>query len=174
MTYKEAREAWMWADNFVLSSDNVLYYTSVSRRNVDGNLPEMSLSLVEPTTMIQEVLHNCHDSIEGGHQGVVRSYQRVKLDYNWIRLYADVEEHLKSCLDCSSSKSLPQLKVYTPGNVLAERPFQVVWMVCDPFAEISSWKHCSVVVAVLIYWTKAMSGTDAVTVAKVFEECIYR
>ncbi|OWY91199.1 hypothetical protein PHMEG_00040319 [Phytophthora megakarya] len=26
MTYKEAREAWKLADNFVLSSDNVLYY----------------------------------------------------------------------------------------------------------------------------------------------------
>ncbi|OWZ10328.1 reverse transcriptase [Phytophthora megakarya] len=39
------------------------------------------LRLVVSTTMIQEVLHNCHDSIEGGHQGVVRSYHRVKHDY---------------------------------------------------------------------------------------------
>ncbi|OWY93741.1 hypothetical protein PHMEG_00036751, partial [Phytophthora megakarya] len=30
MTYKEAREAWKWADNFVLSSDNILYYRGVS------------------------------------------------------------------------------------------------------------------------------------------------
>ncbi|OWZ07092.1 reverse transcriptase [Phytophthora megakarya] len=80
----------------------------------------MSLRLVVPTTMIQEVLHNCHDSIEGGHQ--------VKHDYYWIGLYADVEKHVKLCLDCSSSKSLPQLKGYSPGNELAERPFQVVSM----------------------------------------------
>ncbi|OWY96878.1 hypothetical protein PHMEG_00032741 [Phytophthora megakarya] len=72
MTYKEAREAWKWAYNYVLSSDNVLYYTGVSRRKVGENQSEMSLRLVVPTTMIQEVLHNCHDSIEGGHQGVVR------------------------------------------------------------------------------------------------------
>ncbi|OWZ17183.1 LOW QUALITY PROTEIN: hypothetical protein PHMEG_0008915 [Phytophthora megakarya] len=91
MTYKEAREAWKWADNFVLSSDNVLYYTGVSRKKVDENQPKMSLRLVVPATMIQEVLHNCHDSIEGGHQGVVRSYQSVKHDYYWIGLYADVE-----------------------------------------------------------------------------------
>ncbi|OWZ00579.1 hypothetical protein PHMEG_00028197 [Phytophthora megakarya] len=76
MTYKEAREVWKSADNFVLSSDKVLYYTGV-----DENVPEMSLILVVPTTMIQEMLHNCHDSIEGGHHGVVRSYQRVKHDY---------------------------------------------------------------------------------------------
>ncbi|OWZ17155.1 LOW QUALITY PROTEIN: hypothetical protein PHMEG_0008948 [Phytophthora megakarya] len=44
MTYNEAREAWKWADNFVLSGDNVLYYTGVSRRMVELNLPEMSLT----------------------------------------------------------------------------------------------------------------------------------
>ncbi|OWZ16238.1 hypothetical protein PHMEG_0009996 [Phytophthora megakarya] len=93
MTYKEAREAWKWVDNFALLSNNVLY----SRRKVEENLPGMSLRLVVPTTMIQE---------------------RVKHDYYWIGLYVDVEKHVKSCLVCSSSNS--------PGNVLAERSFQVV------------------------------------------------
>ncbi|OWZ07905.1 reverse transcriptase [Phytophthora megakarya] len=108
------------------SSDNALYYTGASIRMVDENLPEMSLRLVVPTTMRQEVLQNCHDSIEGGHQGVVHSYQRVKHNYYWIGLYADVERHVKSCLACSSSKSFPQLKGYSPGNVRTERPFQLV------------------------------------------------
>ncbi|OWZ08624.1 LOW QUALITY PROTEIN: hypothetical protein PHMEG_00018803 [Phytophthora megakarya] len=63
MTYKEAQEAWKWADNFVLSSDNVLYYTG---KNGRWNSPKMSLRLVVPTTMIQELLHDCHNSIEGG------------------------------------------------------------------------------------------------------------
>ncbi|OWZ09685.1 hypothetical protein PHMEG_00017571 [Phytophthora megakarya] len=179
MTYKEAREAWKWADNFVLSSDNVLYYTGVSRRKVDENQPEMSLRLVVPTIMIQEVLHNCHDSIEGEHQGVVRSYhQRVKHNYYWISLYADVEKHVKSCLDCSSSKSLPQLKGYSPGNVLAERPRQVVSMdfvIPLPRSRRGNTAlllcQCSFTGFMI---AKAMSDTDALTVAKVFEECIYR
>ncbi|OWY99203.1 LOW QUALITY PROTEIN: hypothetical protein PHMEG_00029842 [Phytophthora megakarya] len=54
MTYKEAREAWKWADKFVLSSDNLLYYVSPSRRNLDEDQTELSLRLVVPTTMIQE------------------------------------------------------------------------------------------------------------------------
>ncbi|OWY93643.1 hypothetical protein PHMEG_00036886 [Phytophthora megakarya] len=90
MTYKE--EAWKWADKFVLSSDSLLYYVGPSRRKLDEDQAELSLRLVVPTTMIQEVLQNCHDSIEGGHQGVVRSYQKVKLNYYWIGLYADVEK----------------------------------------------------------------------------------
>ncbi|OWY94176.1 reverse transcriptase, partial [Phytophthora megakarya] len=128
--------------------------------------------------MIQEVLQNCHDSIEGGHQGVVRSYQKVKLNYYWIGLYADVEKHVKSCLDCSSSKSLPQLKGYSPGNVLAERPFQVVSM--DFVIPLPTSRRGN---TALLLWqcaftgfviAKAMSDTDALTVAKVFEESIYR
>ncbi|GMG16075.1 unnamed protein product [Phytophthora fragariaefolia] len=42
----------------------------------------------------------------------------------WIGLYADVERHVRSCPDCSSSKSRPQLRGYSPGNILVERPYQ--------------------------------------------------
>ncbi|OWY95426.1 reverse transcriptase [Phytophthora megakarya] len=113
---------------FLLTDDNVLYYMNPTPRNQQTNQQELRLRLVVPTTMIQEVLQNNHDSLEGGHQGVVRTYQRVKQDYYWFGLYADVEKHVKSCPDCSSSKSKPQLRGYSPGNILAERPFQIVSM----------------------------------------------
>ncbi|OWZ16050.1 LOW QUALITY PROTEIN: reverse transcriptase [Phytophthora megakarya] len=143
--------------------------TCITRiRNVEENLPEMSLRLVVPTTMIQEVLHNCHDSIEGGHQCV--SYQRVKHDYYCIGLYADVVKHVKSCLDCSSSKSLPQLKGYSPGNVLAERPLSMDFGILLPRSRrrntaLLLWQ-CSFTGFVI---AKAMSDTDALTVVKVFK-----
>ncbi|KAE8956077.1 hypothetical protein PR001_g31862, partial [Phytophthora rubi] len=100
--YKAARNAWKLADKFVLSEDGVLYYIGASRRRSGEQQEEVKLRLVVPTTMIQEVLQNCHDSLEGGHQGVVRTYQRVKRDYYWLGLYADVERHVKSCPDCST------------------------------------------------------------------------
>ncbi|OWZ06939.1 reverse transcriptase [Phytophthora megakarya] len=142
MTYKVAREAWRWADHFVLSSDNALN----GQRKVDENTPEMSLRLVVPTTRIQVVQHNCHGSIERGHQSVVRANQRVKHDCYWIDFYADMETHVKPYLDSSSSNTLTQLKGYSPGN----------------------YSFTGFVI------TKAMSGTDALTVTKVFEECTYR
>ncbi|GMF32467.1 unnamed protein product [Phytophthora fragariaefolia] len=63
---------------------------------------ETVLRLVVPTTLVQEVLRSCHDSLEGGHQGIVRTFHRVEADYYWIGLYADVEKHVRSCPDCSS------------------------------------------------------------------------
>ncbi|ETP29268.1 hypothetical protein F442_21578 [Phytophthora nicotianae P10297] len=151
MSYKEARNAWKYADRFVLSDDGVLHYL---------------------------VLQNCHNSLEGGHQGVVKTFDRVKSDYYWIGLYADVEKHVKSCLDCSSSKSRPQLRGYSPGNVLAERPFQIVSM--DFVIPLPKTRRDNT--ALLLFQcsftgfviAKTMSDTSALSVARVFEECVYR
>ncbi|GMF12076.1 unnamed protein product [Phytophthora lilii] len=112
--YKAARDALKIADKFVLPDDGVLQYVGASRRETRENQEETHLRLVVPTTMIQEVLQSCHDSLEGGHQGVVRTYQRVKQDYYWFGIYTDVEKHVKSCPDCSSIKSRPQLRGYSP------------------------------------------------------------
>ncbi|EGZ04359.1 hypothetical protein PHYSODRAFT_404747, partial [Phytophthora sojae] len=65
--YRAARDAWKMADQFVLSEDDVLYYTRTSRRSSDDEQAELKMRLVVPTTMIQEVLQSCHDSLEGGH-----------------------------------------------------------------------------------------------------------
>ncbi|OWZ10098.1 reverse transcriptase [Phytophthora megakarya] len=160
MTYKEAREAWKWADKFVLSSDNMLYYVGPSRRKLDedhdtGGSPKLRTSRSSPVIP-----------------------ESKKLNYYWIGLYADVEKHVKSCLDCSSSKSLPQFKGYSPGNLLAERPFQVVSM--DFVIPLPKSRRGN---TALLLWqcaftgfviAKAMSDTDALTVAKVFEESIYQ
>ncbi|OWZ11424.1 reverse transcriptase [Phytophthora megakarya] len=96
LKYRAARDACKIAERFLLTDDNVLYYMNSTPRDQQDNQDELRLLLVVPTTMIQEVLQNNHDSLEGGHQGVVRTYQRVKQDYCWFGLYADVEKHVKS------------------------------------------------------------------------------
>ncbi|GMF43567.1 unnamed protein product [Phytophthora fragariaefolia] len=123
--YKAAREAWKMADRFVLGDDGLLYFLGENRRWGKDRMNETILRLVVPTTMVQEVLQSCHDSLEGGHQGIVRTFHRVKADYYWIGLYADVERHARLCPDCSSSKSRPQLRGYSPGNILAESPLRI-------------------------------------------------
>ncbi|KAG2780252.1 hypothetical protein PC129_g13512 [Phytophthora cactorum] len=106
LSYREARDAWKWSDKFVLTEDDILYYAGSNRRRGTDQGEGLQLRLVVPTTMVPKVLQNCHDSLEGGHQGVVRTYQRVKKDYYWSSLYSDVEKHVRSCSDCSTSKSV--------------------------------------------------------------------
>ena len=76
--------------------------------------------------MIDEILLNCHELMEAEHQGIVRTYHRVKTDYYWMGLYADVAKHVQGREDCSTIKSKPDLRRYSPGNVVSDRPFQVV------------------------------------------------
>ncbi|KAE9183501.1 hypothetical protein PF005_g22067 [Phytophthora fragariae] len=176
--YRAAREAWKMADKFVLSEDGLLYFLGANRRWGRERTEETTLRLVVPTTMVQEILQNCHDSLEGVHQGIVRTYHRVKADYYWIGLFADVEKHVRSCPDCSSIKSRPHLRGYSPGNILAERPFQMVSM--DFVIPLPKTRRGNT--ALLLFQCaftgfvmgKAMADTSALRVAQAFEECVYR
>ncbi|KAE9326546.1 hypothetical protein PF001_g2364 [Phytophthora fragariae] len=82
--YKTVRDAWKMADRFVLSEDGVLYFVGAYRRSEPDEQQGAWMRLVLPSTMVQEVLQSCHDSLEGGHQGINRTYHRVKADYYWI------------------------------------------------------------------------------------------
>ncbi|GMF17037.1 unnamed protein product [Phytophthora fragariaefolia] len=129
---KAQDEELRWADvkAYLKGEFTQLSHAELTTRGRPGKLGELgvTLRLVVPKTMIDEVLQNCHNSIEGGPQGLVRTYHCVKADYYWIGLYADVVKHVQSCEDCSTSKSKPHLKGYSPGNVMSDRPFHVVSM----------------------------------------------
>ncbi|GMF54705.1 unnamed protein product [Phytophthora fragariaefolia] len=176
--YKAALEAWKMADRFVLSDDGLLYFLGENRRWGKDRMNETVLRLVVPTTMVQEVLQSCHDSLEGGHQGIVRTFHRIKADYYWIGLYAEVERHVRSCPDCSSSKSRPQLRGYCPGNILVERPLQIVSM--DFVIPLPKSRRGNT--ALLLFqcaftgfvMAKAMSDTSALCIAQAFEEYVNR
>ncbi|POM70018.1 LOW QUALITY PROTEIN: Hypothetical protein PHPALM_13626 [Phytophthora palmivora] len=109
LSFRRVRNAGKVADDFVLSEDGLLYRHNRNRRRGGDDEPSLNLRLVVPTTMVDEVLQNCHNSVEGGHQGIVRTYHRVKSDY-YFGLYADVVRHVQSCEDCCTSKSKPQLR----------------------------------------------------------------
>ncbi|OWY90866.1 hypothetical protein PHMEG_00040810 [Phytophthora megakarya] len=158
--YRAERDAWKMSDHFVLNENNVLY--DVGRRSMrsDQQQEDTTLRLVVPSTMVQEVLQSCHDS--------------VRLNYYWIGLYADVARHVRSCPDCSSSKSRSKIRGYSPGNILAERPFQVVstdFMIPLPKSRRDNTAILLFQCAFTGYVTgKAMADTTSLRVAQAFEE----
>ncbi|GMF54779.1 unnamed protein product [Phytophthora fragariaefolia] len=128
--------------------------------------------------MVDEVLPSCHNSIEGGHQGIVRTFHRVKAEFYWVGLYADVSKHVQTCEDSSTNKGNPQLRGYAPGNLISEYPFQMVLMIFVIPLQVSRRGNT----ALLLFQdhftgfviAKAMSETGALEVAKAFEECVFR
>ncbi|GMG18069.1 unnamed protein product [Phytophthora fragariaefolia] len=145
----------------MLSEDGLLYYQGQRRRRAEPDSADISLRLVVPTTMVDEVLHSCHNSIEGGHQGIVRTFHRVKAEFYWVGLYADVLKHVQTCEDCSTSKSKPQLRGYSPGNVTSEYPFQNGF---DGFrhtvAGNSARQHSALAVPRPFHWVRHRQGDE--------------
>ena len=110
----------------LLIEDCILYYLGRRRESREMMDEDLKLRLVVPTTLIDTILLNCHESVEGGHQGIVRTLHRVKSDYYWTGIYADVTKHIQACEDCSTSKSTPHLRGHPSVNVASDRNFQVV------------------------------------------------
>ena len=93
-------------------------------------------------------------------------------------MYADVVRDVQACDDCSTSKSNPALKGYLPGNMVFERPSQVVSM--DFVIPLPKTRRRDT--ALLLFQdhftglviAKAMNDTSALEIAKSFEENIFR
>ncbi|GMF23359.1 unnamed protein product [Phytophthora fragariaefolia] len=70
LSHRRVHNAGKVADEFVLSEDGLLYRQNNVRRPEELGELGLTLRLVAPTTMIDEVLQNCHNSIEGGTKGL--------------------------------------------------------------------------------------------------------
>ncbi|GMG17279.1 unnamed protein product [Phytophthora fragariaefolia] len=139
LSHRRAHNAGKVADEFVLSEDGLLYRVNKAKRPEELGERGLTLRLVVPTTMIDEVLQNCHNSIEGGHHGIVRTYHRVKTDYYWIGLYADVVKHVQSCEDCSTkmmqSRSRATLSYRPQANGQQERSVKTMIQTVRTYVE---------------------------------------
>jgi len=78
------------------------------KKNV--NADALSRNPVVMTTMItskekqQKILQEMHDCPFGGHQGVQRTYDRLKLYVTWPGMFHDVEEYITNCKVCQKNK----------------------------------------------------------------------
>ncbi|OWY91837.1 reverse transcriptase [Phytophthora megakarya] len=62
------------------------------------------LRLVVPETLRADMLHYSHEDFQGGHQGINRMFERLRSEFYWIGMYADVQKFVRECVDCASAK----------------------------------------------------------------------
>jgi hypothetical protein len=78
------------------------------KRNV--NADALSRNPVVMTVMISskekqtKILKEMHECPVGGHEGVQRTYERLKLYVTWPGMFRDVEEYIKNCEICQKNK----------------------------------------------------------------------
>jgi hypothetical protein len=78
------------------------------KRNV--NADALSRNPIAMTVMITskekqiKILNEMHECPIGGHQGVQRTYDRLKLYVTWPGMFQDVEIYIKNCVTCQRNK----------------------------------------------------------------------
>lgn len=85
-------------------------------RWVTGETGAMRQALVVPSGLRSLALHNAHDVRVSGHQGVARTYKRLRGRYYWNTMLRDVKDYVSSCTTCASMKSssLPPMGFMRP------------------------------------------------------------
>ena len=165
------------ADKFVLSEKDLLYYVTEKQVRKTEE-PSLRFRLVAPRSMYQDILHAFHTEASGGHQGVQRTFQRIRRTFYWIGMFKDVEQYVRCCLDCNTGKGNPVNDGISMGNILPLRPGHV-WAFDYVIPLPESFEG---IVALLVYVDlftgycviDAMRSTTALDVAKSFNKCIYQ
>ena len=86
------------------------------------------MRLVISEFLQKDFLHHFHPSMEGGYQGIVRTYQRICACFHSRGLYRSVQKYISECIDCKTGKGAPRARGISPGNVKATYPFQMIAM----------------------------------------------
>ncbi|OWY93815.1 reverse transcriptase [Phytophthora megakarya] len=151
------------ADQFVLDSRDALFYVS---RNTPERPRDAAdrLRLVVPQDLQEDILHHCHADLQGAHQGIIRTYERLRKEFYGIGMFKDTERYVKECVDCVTTKGLPRNPGSSCGNLLATRASArgntaLLLFQCT----FSGFIMC-----------KAMASTEAQDVAEAYEECVFR
>jgi len=82
----------------------------------------------------QKILQEMHNCPFGGHQGVQRTYDRLKLYVTWRGMFHDVEEYITNCKVCQKNK-------FTGPYIKA--PFQETDTVPSMGQALSRYFRCS-------------------------------
>ena len=121
LSVKEAKLCARIAYEYELDGSGLLF--SCPRSTGDPNIRVEMVCLVIPELLQQDFLHHYHTSLEGGHQGIGRTYQRIQSNCHWRGLYPSVQRYVKECVDCTTGEGKPVLRGKSSGNVQATYPF---------------------------------------------------
>ncbi|POM67972.1 LOW QUALITY PROTEIN: Reverse transcriptase, partial [Phytophthora palmivora] len=175
-TRRQANSYANLAADYDLDRHHLLFYCP-STRPTDADRDKL-MRLEIPETLYQDILHHYHVSLEGGHQGIGRTYQRIRDLFHWRGLYKSVQRYVGECVDCETGKSKPRIQGESPGNLQATYPFQIIAMDHIPSLPRSHKGNTELLIFedLLSGYVigKASSSRTAQAVAESYEECVFR
>ncbi|OWZ08395.1 reverse transcriptase [Phytophthora megakarya] len=164
------QEAAMWISRI---------YSSTARqlRKPAGDRDKLMRPVV-PETLQQDILLHYHTSLQGGHQGIGRTYDRIRDHFHWRGLYKSVQRYVGKCVDCETGKERPPIQGESPGNLQATYRFQTNAMDYIPSLPKSFNGNTELLIFVDLFSgyviAKTSPSRSAQTIAETYEECVFR
>ncbi|KAJ0402168.1 hypothetical protein P43SY_005253 [Pythium insidiosum] len=176
LSREDIRDVLKIVDPYVVDTDGTLMYISMSTQ--PGRLRERSARLVVPRDLQDDVMHLHHGDMQGGHQGITRTYERLRAEYYWRGMFKDVERFVQQCQDCVTSKGAPVSASPSPGNVMPDYPMQIISMDFVIPLPASAQGNTALLLFQDMFsgyvMCKAMKDTAAQAVAEAYEEVAFR
>ncbi|KAE9007126.1 hypothetical protein PR001_g17039 [Phytophthora rubi] len=165
------------ANLFALDSRGIVYRLARSTRDRPQDFADEP-RLVVPKALQADILHYAHEDYQGGHQRKTRTHERLRSEFYWPGMYADVDRFVEECVDCASEKGRPPNPGASPGNITPRRPFEAVSMDFVAHMHKSARGNTFLLLFQDIFsgyvMCKPMSSTTAQDVAEAYEERVFR
>jgi ribonuclease HI len=174
---RQLRKVAKVADLFVLDTRDILYRLARSTRDRPRDFADEP-RLVVPKDLREDMIHYAHEDYQGGHQGITRTFEKLRLEFYWPGMYQDVKHWVEECVDCASGKGRPPNAGPSPGNIEPRRPFELVSMDFVTHMPKSARGNTFLLLFQDTFsgfvMCKPMSLTTAQEVAEAYEECVFR
>lgn len=77
---------------------------------------------------IEKILKEYHTAPLGGHQGVNRTYRRIREIYRWDGMYRDIKKFIKKCELCQKNKFGRKTKIPMVITTTSKTPFEKIFL----------------------------------------------
>ncbi|OWZ09500.1 LOW QUALITY PROTEIN: reverse transcriptase [Phytophthora megakarya] len=176
LTQEDARVFGSIAMNYEVDQSDLPFYCPTTKEAAADR--DKLMRLVIPEALQQDILHHYHTSLQGGHQGIGRTYDRIRDRFHWRGLYKSVQRYVGEYVDCETVKGRPRIQGESPGNLQATCPFQIIAMDHIPSLPKSFNGNTELLIFVDLFSgyviAKASASRSAQTIAETYEECVFR
>ena len=154
------------AENVILE-DGILYKLDIIPK---GDII-LGYRVIVPKDLVEDVLTYYHNAMPNGHQGIVKTFNKIREKYYWKGMQKDVYEFVSICDTCQRNKSKRPKRKALLKAITPTRRFELVAM--DILKLNKTHKGHTYILVITDMFTKfcrasAMADSKAETVAESF------
>jgi hypothetical protein len=82
--------------------DDILYVRALLRK---GHVIRKDLHIAMPCAMRKEILNETHNSWIGGRGGRFKTTERLRGEFWWPGMDADITSHVATCITCQAARN---------------------------------------------------------------------